>query len=61
MFHQDSAPAHKSVLAMAVVRDCGFELVDNLPYSPDLAVGTIWLISFSQHEKAIVWEAVSDH
>ena len=24
--HQDNAPAHKSVVAMAAVRDCGFEL-----------------------------------
>ena len=29
LFHQDSAPAHKSVVAMAVVRNCGFELVDH--------------------------------
>ena len=27
-----SAPAHKSVAAMAVVHDCGFELVDHPPY-----------------------------
>ena len=32
-----SAPAHKSVVAMAVVCDCGFELVDHPPHSPDLA------------------------
>ena len=37
LFHQDNAPAHKPVVAMAVVRDCGFELVDHPPYSPDLA------------------------
>ena len=24
--HQDNAPAHKSVVAMDVVRDCGFEV-----------------------------------
>ena len=39
LFRQDNAPAHKSVVAVAVVRDCGFERVDHPPYSPDL--GTI--------------------
>ena len=37
LFHQDNAPAHKSVVAMAALCDCGFELVDHPPYSPDLA------------------------
>ena len=38
LFHQDNAPAaHKSVVALAAVCDCGFELVDHPPYSPDLA------------------------
>uniref|UniRef100_A0A3Q0S4Q4 Tc1-like transposase DDE domain-containing protein n=1 Tax=Amphilophus citrinellus TaxID=61819 RepID=A0A3Q0S4Q4_AMPCI len=37
LFHQDNAAAHKSVVAMAAVRNCGFELADNPPYSPDLA------------------------
>ena len=37
LFHQDNAPAHKSVVAMAAVCDCGFELVDHPPCSPDLA------------------------
>ena len=37
LFHQDNAPAHKSVVAMAAVRDCGFELVDHPPYSANLA------------------------
>lgn len=29
---------HKLVVAIAVRRDSGFELVDHLPYSPDLAL-----------------------
>ena len=37
MFHQYNAPAHKSVIAMAAVRNCGSELVDHLLYSADLA------------------------
>ena len=37
LFHQDNAPAHKSVIAMAALHDCGFKLLDHPPYSPDLA------------------------
>ena len=37
LFHKDNVPVHKSVVAMAAVRECGFALVDHLPYSPDLA------------------------
>ena len=43
LFHQDNAPAHKSVVAMAAVHDCGFELVDHPPYSPDLAPSDYFL------------------
>ena len=28
---------HTSMVAVAAVRDCGFELIDHPPYSPDLA------------------------
>uniref|UniRef100_A0A3Q0QTS4 Histone-lysine N-methyltransferase SETMAR n=1 Tax=Amphilophus citrinellus TaxID=61819 RepID=A0A3Q0QTS4_AMPCI len=37
LFHQNNAPAHKSMVAMAAVCNCGFELVDHPPYFPDLA------------------------
>ena len=37
LLHQDNALAHKSLVAMSAVRDCGFELIDHPPYSPDLA------------------------
>ena len=30
-FHQDNAPAHKSVGAMAAVHDYDFELIDHPP------------------------------
>ena len=43
LFHQDNAPAHKSVVAMVAVHDCGFELVDHCPYSPDLAPSDYFL------------------
>ena len=31
VFHQDNGPAHKSVVAMAAVHDCGLELVGHPP------------------------------
>ena len=35
--HQDNAPAHSSAVAMAAIRECGFELLSPPAYSPDLA------------------------
>ena len=43
LFHQDSAPAHKSVVAIAAMHDCGFELGDHHPCSPDLAPSDYFL------------------
>ena len=43
LFHQDNASAHKYVVAMATVHDCGFELVNPPPYSPDLAPSDYYL------------------
>jgi len=37
IFHQDDAPAHKSVLAIGKLRDLHYELLEYPPYSPDLA------------------------
>jgi histone-lysine N-methyltransferase SETMAR len=37
IFHQDIAPANKSVLAMGKLRDLHYELLEHPPYSPDLA------------------------
>ena len=37
LFHQDNAPAHKSTVALAAIHDCGFQLVEHPPCSPDLA------------------------
>ena len=47
LFHRDSVPARKSVVAMAAARDCGLKLVGHPPYSPDLAPSGY----FPQHEK----------
>jgi histone-lysine N-methyltransferase SETMAR len=37
IFYQDSAPAHKSVLAIGKLRDLHYELLKHSPYSPDLS------------------------
>ena len=37
LFHQDNAPPHTLLVAMARIHDCGFELVPHPPYLPDLA------------------------
>ena len=37
LLNQDNAPVHKSAVAMAAIKDAGFELVDHPPYFPDLA------------------------
>jgi histone-lysine N-methyltransferase SETMAR len=37
IFYRDSAPTHKSVLAMGKLRDLHYELLKHPPCSPDLA------------------------
>ncbi|UYV66358.1 hypothetical protein LAZ67_4001455 [Cordylochernes scorpioides] len=37
VYHQDKAPSHRSLQAMATIYDSGFELLPHAPYSPDLA------------------------
>jgi histone-lysine N-methyltransferase SETMAR len=37
IFHQDNAPAHKSVFAMGKLRGMQYELLEHPSYSPDLA------------------------
>ncbi|UYV79992.1 hypothetical protein LAZ67_18001342 [Cordylochernes scorpioides] len=37
VYHQDNAPSHRSLQAMAAIYDFGFELLPYAPYSPDLA------------------------
>ena len=43
LFHQRNAPAHKSVVEIAAVRNCSFELVDHPPYSLYLAPSDFFL------------------
>ncbi|UYV84200.1 hypothetical protein LAZ67_X001501 [Cordylochernes scorpioides] len=37
VYHQDNAPSHRSLQAMAAIYDSGFELLTHAPYSPDIA------------------------
>lgn len=48
LFHQDNAPAHKAAVAMAVIQEMGFELVEHPPYSPDLAPSDFYPLSSAQ-------------
>jgi len=43
IFHQDNAPAHESVLALGKLRDLHYELLEHLPYCPDLAPSEFYL------------------
>ena len=38
IFHQDNTPAHSMRVAMAAIQRYGFQLVDDPPCSPDLAL-----------------------
>jgi len=69
IFHQDNAPAQKSVLAMGKLRDLHYELLEHPPYSPDLAASDFCLFPklklflagqrFSSNQEAI--EAVEEY
>ena len=48
-FHQDSAPAHKSTVAMAAIQKCGFQLVDDPPYSYDYYIFTKMKMELGGH------------
>lgn len=37
LFHQDNAPANRSIATMAKLSELHFELLPHPPYSPDLA------------------------
>ena len=51
--NQDNAPAHKSVVAMAAVHDCDFELIDHPPDSPDFAPSDYFL--FPNMKQTLAW------
>ena len=43
LFHQDNAPIHKSVIAMAKINELKFKLLPHAPYSPDLGPSDYFL------------------
>ena len=47
----DNAPVHKSRIAQAAIRDCGYVQLDHPPYSPDLAPSDYFL--FRQLKSAL--------
>ena len=59
IFHQNNAPAHKSVLAMGKLGGLHYELLEHPPYSPDLAPSDFYLFPklagqrFSLNQEAI--------
>jgi hypothetical protein len=63
IFHLGRAPARKSVLAMGKLRDLHYELLEHLPFFPDLATSDFCLFPkvklflagqrFSSNEEAI--------
>ena len=61
LLHQDNSTAHKSLVAMSVVHDCGFELIDHPPYSPDLAPSDYFLFpNFEKHLAGKRYESDDD-
>ena len=45
LFHQDNAPCHKSIAMMVKLHKLHFELLQQPPYSPDLALSNYWLFA----------------
>ena len=43
IFHQDNAPAHKTVLAVGKLRDLHYKLFEHPTYAPDLAPSDFYL------------------
>lgn len=43
LLHADNAPAHSSALAVGKVHECGFQIIQHPPYSPDLAPSDYYL------------------
>ena len=50
LLQHDNAPVHKSRVAQAAVRACGFEQVNHPPYSPDLAPSDFYLFPHLKRE-----------
>ncbi|GFV56546.1 mariner Mos1 transposase [Trichonephila clavipes] len=65
LFHQDNTLSHTSAVAMVKIHELWFELLDHLPYSPDLVPSDFFLFPhlkialigqrFSSNEEAITF------
>ena len=51
----DNAPAYKSRVAQATIRECKFEQLNHPPYSPDLAPSDYYLF---RNLKSVVWQPI---
>ena len=60
LLHQDNASAHKSLVAMSAVHDCGFKLIDHLPYSLDLEPSDYFLFPNLKKHVAGKWYESDD-
>jgi histone-lysine N-methyltransferase SETMAR len=54
IFHQDNASVHKNVLAVGKLKDLHYELLEHLPYSPDLAPSDFSLSSQNSNSSSLV-------
>ncbi|GBP78971.1 Histone-lysine N-methyltransferase SETMAR [Eumeta japonica] len=43
LFHQDNASVHRPAVAMAIIRDADFEILDHPPYAFDITPGRFYL------------------
>lgn len=50
LFLHDNARVHTCGLSMATINDCGFELIQHAPYSPDLAPSDYYLFRNLQED-----------
>ena len=69
LFHQENAPAHTSLIAMAKINELRFQLLFHPPYSPDLAPCVYrllpnlkkWLEGKRFQDKSEVIDAVNEY
>ena len=49
--HFDNCPVHKSPKSLAKINELGFNLLENPPYSPDIAPSDFWLFGFLDEKR----------
>ena len=55
LLHHDNAPAHKALHTRARLNETGIKLVEQPPYSPDLAPADYFLFPWLKHVLRGVW------